>query len=169
MSIDSRQTNSAIVHLSSKHFISKEVVTEYSAISIRKVETVSSSHIYQVSKHSMHSIVLFSNIIKVLCILIYSIRSKHILKQLEWIEIRMLPSWGIIKHSYIWIVHLIVSYKEKSRNENGLLSIFGLCWSLFRKRREVGFYFRNKLFMINISNTDYSHIITIVISWVKFF
>ena len=64
------KTNSTIIHLSNKYFISKEIVSEYSSVLICEIVWISSSYVRKISEECVHWIVLFADIIQVLRIFI---------------------------------------------------------------------------------------------------
>ena len=112
------KTDSTIIHLSCKNFISKEIISKQSTIRICKIMRICSSYIWQISKKWMQWVILFMDIIEMLSILINSVWSKHIFKKQKGIIILMLDWRCVIKYSYIWIVHFIISNHEQSWNVN---------------------------------------------------
>jgi hypothetical protein len=124
---------------------------------------ISSGYIRKVSKKCVHWVVLFMDIIQVFCILIDSIRSKHIFKEQEWIIILMLNWWCIIENCYIWIIHFIISNHEKSWNVNGSVSIQGWNISVFWKGSEMLLNLINNLVVIDISSCNNYNIVSVVV------
>jgi hypothetical protein len=66
MTVDGGQAYSTVVHLSCEYLIAKEVVTEYTAITVRAENALMSSDIREVSDHGMHAVVLLLYIVQML-------------------------------------------------------------------------------------------------------
>jgi len=54
VAVDGWQADTTIVHLSSEHFVSEEVVTEDTTVRVGEIVRIGSGHIWQVTKHGMH-------------------------------------------------------------------------------------------------------------------
>ena len=71
--IDSWKTNTTVVHLTSENFISEEVVSPETSITVSEVVRFGHSNIRKISKKSVHAIVLLLYIVKVFSVLINSV------------------------------------------------------------------------------------------------
>ena len=125
VTIDGRQADTAIVHLTSENFVTEEVVTEDSAVRVGKIMGVGPGHIYQVTKHGMHRIVLLMNIIKMTSIFINSIGAEQVFEEQETIVVLMFDSWGIVENTNIGVDHFIITNKQDSWDIDWFLSISG--------------------------------------------
>ena len=76
MTIDGWQAYTTVVHLPSENLVSKEVVTENSAVRVGEVVRVSFGNIWQVSEHGVHRVVLLVDIIQMTGVLINSVGSE---------------------------------------------------------------------------------------------
>ena len=87
VTIDGRKAHAAIIHLSDEDFVSKEVVSEYTAVAVGHVVRVSAGNVDELAEENMHRVILLFDVIEVLCMLINSVRTEHILKEKEAIII----------------------------------------------------------------------------------
>ena len=81
--VNGRKANSTVVHLSSEHFVSEEVVTEKTSIRVSEVMGISSGDIREITKECVHRVVLLVAIIQMLSMLVDSVRAEHVLQQEE--------------------------------------------------------------------------------------
>jgi hypothetical protein len=163
MSIDGRHVNTTVVHLSSEDFVSKEVVSEDTSIRVSVVMAVSSGDIYEVTKQSVHRVVLLVDIIQMLSILINSVGSEHVLKHEERVVVFISNTWSIIEDSDVGVVHLIISDHQKSWNINWLLGVLSWDVSSLWKSVEVLFNSIYNFLMGYITSGYYSDVISIVV------
>jgi hypothetical protein len=168
VTVNSRETHSAIVHLSGEYFISEEVVAPYSTVRVCIVQTVSLSYINQITNQRMHWIILLMDIIEMFSMLVNSIVPKHMFQELKGIVVWVFDRGSIIEHTHIGVVHLIISNVEKSWSENGFFSVLLLFTGCLLHNLEVVIYLGNKLFMVDIAHSDNYQVFSIIISFVEF-
>ena len=80
MRVYSGQCDATIVHLSCEYLVSKEIVTENTTVTVWAVNTFVPGHIWEVTNHSMHTIVLLLNIVQMSCVSLDVVVAKNALK-----------------------------------------------------------------------------------------
>mmetsp|Transcript_84400 Transcript_84400/g.116642 ORF Transcript_84400/g.116642 Transcript_84400/m.116642 type:complete len:304 (-) Transcript_84400:533-1444(-) len=163
VTVNSWQAHTAVVHLSSKHFIAKEPVTEDTTITVGTVQALSSGHINQITKHSMHRVILLLDIVDMLGMLVNLVAAEHSLKKEEAVEVFMLPARSIVEYTDAGVDHFIVTDKEETRVIDWRLSVFDRLIVGSWESREVLLTQVNKLLMVYGTSTDNDHVFTIVI------
>ena len=123
VAIDGGQAHTAVVHLASEHFVAEEPVTEDTAIAVRTVQALSSGNIDELTKESMHGVVLLLHIVDVLSVHVNLVVAEDSLQQQETVEVFVFPAWSIIEDTDRRVDHLIVTDHEQTRVEDGLLQV----------------------------------------------
>jgi hypothetical protein len=100
MTVNCREANTAIIHLTSKNFIAKEPISKNTAVRIGTKQAFLSGNIWQITKQNVHGIILLSGVIQMHSMLINLEITKHALQKKETVKIFMFPAWSIVKHTY---------------------------------------------------------------------
>lgn len=139
-------------------------MTEDTTVTVRTVDALVSCNINQITKHSVHAVVLLLDIIKVLSISIKGVATKDSLQKKESIEVRVFPIRSIIEYSYIGVDHLIISDEEQCWDVDWFVSVVNRFGIPLGDSLEVLVNQVNKLIVIDIASSHYDHIVSEVIS-----
>ena len=101
VTIDGWQANTAVVHLSGENLVTEEVVSEDTTIRVGEVVRVSSGHIWKISEHGVHRVVLLVHIIEMSSILINSVRAEQVLEKQEGVVVLMFLTRSIVEDTNI--------------------------------------------------------------------
>ena len=168
MRVDGWETNSAVVHLSCEYLISEEVVTEKTGITVSEVMGLSSGDIWKISEESVHGVVLLVDVIKMLSVLINSVRPEHVLQEEETVVVLVLDTWGIVEDTNVTVVHLIVSDEEDSWDVDGFIGVLGGNGCVLWEGSEVLLNGIDDGVVGDITGGDDNHVVTVVVGGVVF-
>jgi len=103
------------------------------------------------------------DIIEVLSIVVNSVCTKHILQDLESIEIIIFSRGSIVENTNVRVNHLVITDHENRRSVVRLLRILCCNISRFGHAGEGLLNSIDNLFMINLTSSNYYGVITVVI------
>lgn len=167
VSVHGWQVDSAVVHLSGEHLIAEEIVSENTGIRVGEIVAVSSGHVWEVAQHGVHGVILLVAIVQVLGVLVDSVRAEHVLQQQEGVEVLVSGGWGIVEHTDVGVIHLIVSDHEQAWDVDWLLSVSGWYVGALWQRVEVLLNGINDLVVVDVSSGDDSDVVSIVVGGVE--
>lgn len=121
MGVDGRETHTAVVHLTGENFITHEVVSEETAIRVGFEVRVGDGDINEVGEEGVLGMVLLLSVIEVLSMLVNSVRTEDVLEESEGVVVLIVHRGGVVEHSNVGVVHLIVSNEHERRSENSFL------------------------------------------------
>jgi len=87
VSVDGRETHSAVVHLTGEDLVSHEVVSEKTTVGVGQEVRVGDSDINEVGEKSMLGMVLLLSVIEVLGVFVNSVSSEDVLVESEGIVV----------------------------------------------------------------------------------
>jgi len=167
VTVDGGQADSAVVHLAGEHFVSKEPVSENTAITVRTVEAFSASDIDKFTEKSVHRVILLLDIIEVLGINIDLVVAEHSLQEQETVEVLVFPAGSVVEHTDRRVDHLVVTDHEEARVEDGLLEVQNGAVRSTGHVREVLLCEVNQLLVVNGTGSNDHHVLTKVVSGVE--
>jgi len=167
MGIDGWEMDSTVVHLSGEDLISEEVVSEKTSIRVGEVVALGSGHVWQVSHHGVHRVVLLVDIIEVLSVLVDSVGAEHVLEESKGVEVLILGGRGIVEHSDVGVVHLIISDHEQAWHIDWLLGVHGIDRGVLGQGVEELLGSINDLLVGDVTSGDDGDVISIVVGGVE--
>jgi hypothetical protein len=165
--VDCGKGDAAVVHLAREHLVAKEPVAEDSTVGVRAVKTLLSSDINKVTKHAVHTVVLFLDIIQVFGVHIDLVVTKHSLPHQKGIEVFMFPARCVVENTNTGVYHLIVSNHKQTRIKDSLLQTVSLPVGLALNIAEMLLSQVHKLLMLNCTSAYNDHVFAIVVGSVE--
>lgn len=119
--VDGGEADTTVVHLTGEDLVTHEVVSEETTVGVGLEVRVRDSDINELAKKGVLGVVLLLDVVDVLGVLVDSVRAEDVLEESEGVVVLIVHRGGIVEHSDVGVVHLIVSHEEERRSEDAVL------------------------------------------------
>lgn len=123
---------------------------------------VGDGDINEVREEGVLGMVLLLSVIEVLSVLVNSVRTEDVLEESEGVVVLIVHRGGVVEHSDVGIVHLIVSDKHERRSENSFLIRRVKSGGLLHGTESLVALVHEGL-VINTSSSDDDHVVSEVV------
>lgn len=160
--VDGGQADTTVVHLTGEDLVTHEVVSEETTIGVGLEVRVRDGDINEVGEESVLGVVLLLSVVEVLGVLVNSVRAEDVLEESEGVVVLVVHRGGIVEHSDVGVVHLIVSHEEERGGEDAVL-VGGLKGRGLLHGTESLVAAVNESFVVNAASSDNDHVVSEVV------
>jgi len=161
--VNSGETDTTVVHLSSEDFVSEEIVSEKTRVRVRVEQSFSDGDINEISEERVHRVILLLGIVEMFSVLVNSVASEHVLKEQETVVVGVLYGRSIVVDNVVGVDHFIITDEHKSRSEDVFLTVGAGSLGILTDSSEGLVHVSDEFFVVDISSSDNDHVITKVV------